>query len=54
MKATDIQWDTDGDKEILEALPKEVDIPEHIEEEDIADYLSDLTGFCVFGFYIEE
>lgn len=54
MKATCIKWDTDGDKELLEELPKEVDVPEsivrnengEIDYDGIGDYLSDVTGFC--------
>ena len=30
MKATNIQWDTDGDNEALETLPTEIEIPEKI------------------------
>lgn len=51
MKAINIQWDTDGDNEILEYLPAEIEIPEGMTEEDeISDYLSDQTGFCHEGF----
>lgn len=50
-KATHIQWDTDGCRL---NLPREVEIPEGIVDEDeIGDYLSDLTGFCHAGFDIE-
>lgn len=57
MKTFNIEWDTDGDKNVLKSLPKEMDIPEWLEgadEDKIADYLSDETGFCVFGFEIED
>lgn len=57
MKAVNIEWDTDGDMTLLESLPKEIEIPEDIEDEDedeISDYLTDETGFCHFGFEIEE
>lgn len=59
MKAVNIKWDTDG--EIIE-LPKEIKIPDDIlgeaEDEDIgediiSDYITDVTGFCHFGFDIE-
>lgn len=51
MKATNIKWDTDGDMEILYQLPTEMEIPEDmIDEEEISDYLSDVTGFCHYGF----
>lgn len=58
MKAINIEWDvTDGTEdmtqeemnEILETLPREVELPRDIEEDEIADYLSDEYGFCIFG-----
>ena len=56
MKATKIQWDTDGDNSVK--LPSEVEIPDDIAREDdedaISDYLSDLTGYCHYGFELEE
>lgn len=61
MKATDIKWDTDG---VPMGLPSEVEIPEDVTEEAdgdgevlldlVSDYLSDLTGFCHEGFFLEE
>lgn len=30
MKAINIKWDTDGDKELLQKLPMEIEIPEEI------------------------
>lgn len=53
MKAVNIQWDVDC-KEDLDNLPDEVEIPNGMDEEDIEDYLSDLTGFCHRGYDIEE
>lgn len=52
MKATGIKWDTDG----CEAgLPAEMEIPGGMTDVDeISDYLSDKTGFCHFGFVLEE
>ncbi len=59
MKAINIKWNTDGDLELLQELPKEIEIPEYLidedididdYEEDISDYLSDTTGFCHCGF----
>lgn len=51
-----VDWDTDGedtdDEEVN--LPKEVILPVGIDEEDIADYLSDLTGFCHKGFILSQ
>lgn len=55
MKATNIQWDTDGDEKVLADLPTEIEIPEGITDtEDISDYISNETGFCHFGFTIED
>ena len=39
MRAIDIKWDTDGDEEILKTLPKEMDIPDDVDEENVADWL---------------
>lgn len=51
MKAINIKWDTDGDMELLNELPTEIDIPEKmVNEEEISDFLSDKTGFCHKGF----
>lgn len=51
MKATNIIWDTD-DEEV--ELPTEVELPDGMEDEDdISDYLTDLTGFCHKGFGLE-
>ena len=51
MKAINIKWDTDGDMEVLNQLPTEMEIPEGItDEEEMSDYLSDETGFCHYGF----
>lgn len=50
--AVDIIWDTDG---IPIDLPRAIHIPEEITDEDeISDYLSDLTGYCHQGFELEE
>lgn len=54
MKAVNIIWDTDGDKKILKGLPKEMEIPKDIDVDDIEDYLSDETGYCHFGYQLEE
>ena len=59
---TNIQWDTDGDKENLMDLPAELSIDadtlsisdkDEIEET-ISDYLSDTYGFCHYGFNFEK
>ena len=54
MKAVNIIWDTDGDTSIEATLPKEVEIPDEIEEDDVADYLSDTFGYCLYGFTLED
>lgn len=54
MKAINIKWDVDYEEQ-LENLPKEMEIPEGMtNEEDISDYLSDETGFCHNGFELVE
>lgn len=61
----DIQWDTDGDKELLAELPStmEIEITEddvdYLDDTDeiesyIEDYLSDEVGYCHFGFQYDE
>ena len=48
MKAVDIIWETDG--EDVE-LPTEMDIPSDVDTEcEVADYLSDETGFLVIAY----
>lgn len=63
MKAINIKWDTDGDLELLQELPKEIEIPEYLIDEDfdvdgyeeeISDYISDITGFCHNGFELAD
>ena len=58
--ATNIQWDTDGNKQVLAKLPKEVEIPTEVimdaledNEDAISDYLSDEYGYCHSGYNIE-
>lgn len=54
MKATNIIWDID-DPEDLEDLSTEIDIPSDMTDEDeISDYISDVTGYCHKGFNLEE
>lgn len=59
VKCTEIQWDTDGDKELSKSLPKEVTliIDDYCEgdylDDELADMLSDKYGFCLFGFNYE-
>lgn len=62
MKATCIEWDTDGNEDILSELPTEINLPDEIAmDEDgnvdydgIDDYLSDKTGFCHTGYVLED
>lgn len=51
MKAVNIQWDFDNEEEA--ELPNEMDLPEGlVDEDEISDYISDVTGFCHKGFEI--
>lgn len=53
LKATNILWDTDYDDD--GELPTEIDIPEGMTDEDeISDYLSEVTGYCHRGYVLEE
>ena len=55
MKATNIKWDIDEDCDLdtLQMLPNEIEIPEGMTDEDeISDYLSDVTGFCHEGYVL--
>ncbi len=55
MKAINIKWD--ADEETKKSLPKEIPLPSDFSAEDIdkiSNYISDVTGFCHFGFDIDE
>ena len=53
MKAINIIWDVDFEED-LENLPTEIDIPNDMTDKDeIADYITDITGFCHSGFELE-
>lgn len=52
--AVDIVWDTDGEDEEELGLPSRVEIPFFTDDDEIADFLSDEYGYCVFGFNIEQ
>lgn len=53
LKATNILRDTDYDDD--GELPTEIDIPEGMTDEDeISDYLSEVTGYCHQGYVLEE
>lgn len=48
--AINIQWDVDSEED-LNHLPQRVVLPEGmVDDDEISDYLSDLTGFCHYGF----
>lgn len=58
MKAINIRWDIDEDYDedldTLQMLPDEIEIPEGmIEEDEISDYISDVTGFCHNGYDLD-
>lgn len=54
MKAINIIWDVDYEED-LENLPTEIAIPEGTtDEEEISDYITDITGFCHRGFELIE
>lgn len=50
LKAANIKWDVDYDED-GKLLPTEIDVPVGmVNEDDITDYLSDVTGFCHDGY----
>ena len=53
MKAINIIWDVESADE-LQNLPGEIEIPSELVnyeyEDEISDYITDLTGFCHWGF----
>lgn len=52
--AINIQWDVDNEED-FDGLPQRVILPEEMTDDDeISDYLSDLTGFCHRGFSLVE
>lgn len=54
MKAINIDWDVDN-KEELENLPTEIEIPDELKTDDeVSDYISDITGFCHRGYELVE
>lgn len=54
MKAVNIKWDVD-DPEDMDLLPTEIEIPEGMTDEDeISDYISDETGYCHYGFDLDD
>lgn len=54
LAAINIQWDVDYEED-LDGLPQKVILPERMTDDDeISDYLSNLTGFCHYGFSLVE
>lgn len=45
-----VEWDTDG--EDVEDLPTIIAVPNEIEYDDVADWLSDNYGWCVYGWRV--
>ena len=48
-----IVWDTDGEDPKELELPTEVEVPGDVEEDEIADWLSDEYGYCVESYALE-
>lgn len=48
-------WDRDGcdalDLVCIDSMPTIIDIPNNIQEEDVADYISDETGWCIESWF---
>lgn len=53
MKIINIDWDTDGDKELKASLPQEMYVPDNMSIDEISDYISDKVGFCHNGFILQ-
>lgn len=51
-KVVRVDWEVDDEKD-LDYLPKCVPVYKDINEEDIADYISDRYGFLIKGYTIE-
>lgn len=52
--ATNIEWDTDEDPAGAWMLPDKIEIPITMTDlEEISDYISDKTGFCHNGFFVD-
>ena len=49
MLVVNIAWSVD-ETEDLEELPVEVEVPDEVDEEDIADWLSDQYGYLIESF----
>ena len=53
MKAVDIDWCVDNAEE-QGFLPSEIEIPDEIDVDEVGDYISDVTGYCHYGFVLEK
>ena len=54
MKATNIKWDVDN-QEDLEFLPTEIILPDGmVDEDEVSDYISEISGYCHNGFVLED
>ena len=54
MKAYNIHWDTDGDRDVFLSLPNEIKIPDGmVDEDESSDYISDQTGGCHYGYELD-
>lgn len=42
-----VDWDTDGESPEDLGLPEEVSVPWYVPDDGVADYCSDIYGFCV-------
>ena len=47
MKVSNIKWETDGENV---DLPTEVEVDDNLEDDEVADYLSDTYGWLVESF----
>lgn len=54
MKVYNIKWETDDFIGEVENLPTEVEVPNHLDEFQIADYLSDKYCWLVESFECDE
>lgn len=53
MIVSDIEWDVD-EPEDLEDLPDALEVPDMLTDPDeISDYITQQTGFCHKGFFVE-
>ena len=46
-----VDWDTDGSTLEECCLPEEVSVPWFVPDDGVADYCSDIYGFCVNAWY---